>query len=63
MRWCNCGKIAIDGGFNYVKISSTPDACFSSIENLHIRATKQILLKDWKFKADKYGMIDCNVIF
>ena len=33
MKWCSCGKVAIDGGNDYVKVSFTDADDFMSITN------------------------------
>jgi len=55
MRWCECGNVAIDGGFEYTKISSGK----SSPEpfKLEVKATKQKLYDDWNLCKDEFGLI------
>ncbi len=55
MRWCNCGEVAIDGGFDYAKVSYTT----SSPERVEIEvnATKAELYSDWNNRIDDYGLI------
>lgn len=55
MRWCNCGEIAIDGGFDYTKISyiaSSPKRV-----EIEVNATKAELYNDWNNRIDDYGLI------
>lgn len=58
MRDCTCGKVAIDGGFDYIKISyieSPP----SRIE-VDVEATREELFNDWNERINKYGLIKKN---
>jgi hypothetical protein len=55
MRWCNCGEVAIDGGFDYTKISyitSSPKRV-----EIEVNATKAELYNDWNNRIDDYGLI------
>jgi hypothetical protein len=55
MRWCTCGDVAIDGGFDYVRLAfnGAPPEVFS----LEVKQTKEQLGKDWSTRKDKYGLI------
>jgi hypothetical protein len=61
MRYCNCGCIAIDGGFDYVKIAygkklehlAIVAQCFS----LLIPHTRAQIFDDWHSGRDKLGRI------
>ena len=55
MRWCNCGEVAIDGGFDYTKISYIT-SCPKRVE-IEVNATKAQLYNDWNNNIDKYGLI------
>ncbi len=54
-RKCSCGDIAIDGGFDYVKMafSKLVPVSFKKIVN----ATKTELYDDWNKQTDKFGLI------
>jgi len=55
MRWCNCGDIAIDGGFDYAKVSyraSSPKRV-----EIEVDATKAELYSDWNNRIDNFGLI------
>lgn len=54
-RYCSCGEIAIDGGFDYVKISYKKISPEKYIK--YIIATKQELYDDWNKNINKYGII------
>lgn len=55
MRYCSCGNIFVDGGFDYfrggAKISGPESA------DIDIDITKQELFDDWNNRTDKYGII------
>lgn len=55
MRWCSCGNIAVDGGFDYTKVSVVKKAP----ENMYIIvcATAQDLLNDYLSGDNKYGLV------
>jgi hypothetical protein len=65
---CPCGSIAIDGGFEYCRVSFDPkimkeyklkDLPFVEID---LDATKKDLYDDWNESKDKYGLIAPNDI-
>lgn len=55
MRGCNCGEVAIDGGFDYNKI------CFRTSPpkrvEIEVNATKAELYNDWNNRIDDFGLI------
>jgi hypothetical protein len=57
MRYCNCGYMAIDGGFDYNKLTykeiNNPPKCIQ----LDIDVTKNELYDDWVNGIDRYGII------
>ena len=56
-HYCYCGRIAIDGGFDYVKICGDIKH-FLDIFQLEIDATKTDLYYDWNSRKNKYGRIE-----
>jgi len=52
-RRCSCGHCAIDGGFDYVKVSGI----FFTYGEIDLKVTKDILYQDWNNSNDKYGKI------
>jgi hypothetical protein len=56
MRSCNCGDIAIDGGFDYTKV------CFRTSPpkrvEIQVNATKKQLFDDWNNNINKFGLIE-----
>ena len=52
-RQCSCGEVAIDGGFDYVRVIGATET-----KQLEIDATRKDLFDDWnKNKKRKYGLI------
>ena len=56
-RKCSCGAVAVDGGFDYMKICGV-DFEFASVD---VDATKADLYQDWNKSADKFGRIGKTV--
>jgi hypothetical protein len=55
MRACSCGDVAIDGGFDYVKVcfkDNVPERL-----QLNLSVSKKELYEDWNSNEDKYGLI------
>lgn len=54
-RFCQCGEIGIDGGFDYRKGSwkTTPGWDITLV----IPASRRELYDDWNTRADKFGLI------
>ena len=52
---CSCGKISVDGGFEWGKYSMT-DKIPNSIK-ITVDASKAELYDDWNRSIDKYGVI------
>lgn len=54
-RPCPCGTVAIDGGFDYVKM------CFNEkVPKMfvrYVRASREELYEDWNNCSDKFGVI------
>jgi len=54
-HYCSCGEIAVDGGFEYLKI------CFNGVPPRHVlimlNTTKQQLYDDWNHGKNKFGVI------
>ena len=55
MRGCSCGDIAVDGGFDYSKISYRKTS--PSVVEIEVDATKAELYNDWNNRIDEYGLI------
>lgn len=53
-HWCHCGKTAIDGGFDYVKITSDKLEEIK-VFSTDVTATKKDLYDDWNNSTDKFG--------
>ena len=54
-HWCSCGEVAVDGGFDYLKISFKKE--MPSQIALEVEETKKELFDDWNFGKDKFGLI------
>jgi len=65
MRGCSCWSaspdnpgIAIDGGFEYCKVSHGSKSKYSVISNYDIgEISKEALYHDWNMQNDNYGLI------
>jgi hypothetical protein len=56
-RSCECGAVAIDGGFSgYTKLSGNPGE-FEFLGELEIPQTQQELYDDWNKQKDKFGKL------
>lgn len=56
MRLCSCGALAVDGGFDYMKVSGYPDK-MTEMELTLEGVTKKDLYDDWNKSIDRYGLI------
>ena len=56
MRWCQCKSVAIDGGFDYAKVSYKDGASFEQVQ-LDIPVTKSDLYMDWSHRDDEHGLL------
>ena len=54
---CSCGAVAIDGGFDYIRVTGDPSKILSLI--IHIPVSKEELYNDWNTldKPRRYGCI------
>jgi len=60
MRWCSCEAIAVDGGFDYAKISYDTEKLDGKKPewiDVEVDATKGQLYQDWNKREDKFGLI------
>jgi ribosomal protein S27AE len=59
MRWCGCGAVAIDGGFDYMKVSAETELA-EQVETIPIKLplTVQELYDDWRYHTDKFGKVE-----
>lgn len=60
MRWCGCKSVAIDGGFDYFKISGNL-VRFRRIR-ISVTASKNQLYDDWNQNINKYGIIKAKKV-
>ena len=59
-HYCSCGKLGIDGGFNYMKISYDPVIKYNMVL-FTLNVTKKELYDDWNKSKDKYGLMKCGM--
>jgi hypothetical protein len=52
---CSCGEIAIDGGFNYVRMAFK--TVRPEIVKIYVDATRDELYDDWNHRKNKWGTI------
>ena len=64
MRWCSCGSCAIDGGFDYLKVTGNfEDWEMTEVHILDDKSddeVKKILYDDWNLNINRYGIIKEN---
>ena len=54
---CLCNNVAIDGGFDYAKISWRKKGTFTQIPEYDIGdITREALYKDWNTNTNKWGI-------
>lgn len=56
-RSCACGKVSIDGGFDYTKVSYSSDIKDLKTKQIEVPQTPKELYDDWNFNKDLYGLI------
>ena len=54
-HFCSCGEIAIDGGFEYMRMSYK--SVKPEIVVREVDVTKDELFQDWNQRLDKFGFI------
>ena len=54
-RTCSCGEVAIDGGFDYIRVSFKKQEPVE--KEVWVLVSIKELYQDWNSKADKYGVI------
>ena len=59
-RRCTCEAVAVDGGFNYCKVSAKPGSRSKPVE-VDVDATVMQLFNDWALRIDKFGVIRAGV--
>jgi ribosomal protein L37AE/L43A len=59
-HYCTCGKTAIDGGFDYVRVAW--DKIHPKQVKLKINASRKELYDDWNTRKDKFGLIPFKTI-
>jgi ribosomal protein L37AE/L43A len=57
MRRCSCGKVAIDGGFDYTRLVYDPSLATVPTKSIQLDTDKKALYDDWNKGKAKYGLI------
>lgn len=58
-HYCKCGAVAIDGGFEYLRIIG--DADDFTVEEKDIGdVNKKMLYNDWNYRYDEFGRVDSD---
>jgi hypothetical protein len=55
-RSCECGEVAIDGGFDYIRMRRKDPLGYKTIKRKTINASMRELYNDWNRGTDKYGL-------
>ncbi len=64
-RSCRCRSVAIDGGFDYLRIINHASKTSPKIIRIKVKATKKQLYEDWNSTTNQYGRVeedDCIII-
>jgi hypothetical protein len=59
-RSCSCGKVSIDGGFDYTKLSFPAGMKPPEIFDLEVKQTPMELYDDWNTGKDRFGLFRGN---
>lgn len=54
-HWCSCGAIAIDGGFEYMRVVG--DLGGFEDRKIEVDCTKEEAYQDWNYRKNKLGTI------
>ncbi len=54
---CSCGRIHVDGGFDYLRYGWNNDIKQPKEIIKYIKATKSQLYDDWDYSRNKFGII------
>jgi len=54
-RTCSCGKISVNGGIEYLRVTSTNQ--FPNKIELDLEITERELFVDWNSRKDEFGWI------
>ena len=52
---CSCGKVSVDGGFDYMKIVGWKKDFI--IKQINVKETRKELYQDWNYNINKFGRI------
>lgn len=56
-RGCSCESLFVDGGFDYNKISYSPERKPPKLIHIEINVSKGELFNDWNYGKNEYGII------
>jgi len=59
-HWCSCKEVAIDGGFDYVKLNFTTEK--PPVIRILVEATRQDLYYDWNQGTEKFGSLPPDAV-
>ena len=54
-RTCSCGEVAVDGGFDYIRVAFKKQEPIE--KEVWVLVSIKDLYQDWASRADKYGKI------
>ena len=54
-HYCSCEEIAVDGGFDYLRIAFKK--VLPKTVRIYVDATKEELFEDWNQRINKFGVI------
>ena len=54
-RTCSCGKISVNGGIEYLRVTSTNQ--FPDKVDLDVDVTEEELFADWNSRRDEFGWV------
>jgi hypothetical protein len=53
-HWCDCKKVAVDGGRDYLKVTGEPED-YEVVDVLLYGVTQKMLEEDWNSGGGEYG--------
>lgn len=56
-RYCKCGGISVDGGFDYLKYGWSEKWVKPVVRVRYINASRDTIIRDWNERKDKLGVI------
>lgn len=59
-RYCQCMKVAVDGGPSLARILSQKQDEYTVVHKIMPKLTEKMLYDDWNESIDQYGHINTN---